>query len=131
MSHGAWAFFMEYIMIKSYEEAKEACKDVLGTMLLEPETLLIQDQKTFLITYCNMPLVRYTPDGSIIIYEDEDCATAIFRNRLNKYTPDCIEVCQKDFKLFVRFYDVKIEFDYSFSCHPGKKEVRYAEKVRL
>ena len=100
------------------------------TIVIEPGVLMLHDSNSICLTYMNEPLVRYYLDGKLTIYEDAECGTASVKNRLNKYTPDCIKIVQRDFIFHIVFYGVDMVFNQVFTCYPDRKEVYY-EKVGL
>lgn len=118
--------------ITNYDEAFQQFKgkSLNDTIKLEEHMLMLHDSDSICLTYMNEPLVRYYQDGKLTIYEDEECGTAVVRNKLNKYTPDCIKITQRDFIFHVVFYGVDMVFIGNFICYPDKKEV-YHEKVGL
>lgn len=115
--------------IVDYNTALAACGSN-PTTVLEPDVLLVKNRYSVCLTYSNMPLVLYRSDGRIIIYEDAECGTVTAKNKLNKYTPDCITVVQVDFKFRVKFYDIDLPFDGTFFFNPLLKKV-YHEKIGL
>jgi len=107
--------------LKCYTDAVDEATN--STTNVEKDVVLRVTGTSYVIICGVQQAVQFHQDGKITIFEDGECATRKFGNKLNKYTPDCINVFQRDFKFYVKFYDVILPFNKSFTFDPFTREV--------
>lgn len=111
--------------IKSYTDCFDEYNGNVGTCTIEKDVLLLPFEDGYCITYLNMVITNYFKNGRITVYSDV-VGTQSVRHKMNKYTPDCINVIQRDHELFVEFYGIRCPFvNGKFTCDPEKKDVYY------
>ena len=115
------------LKIKSYTDCFDEYNGATGTHTVEDGVLMLGVGSGYSIVYSNMVIVTYLKNGHIYIYDDEVSTTSV-RNKINKYTPTCINAIQRDHVLFIEFYGVCCPFvSGCFNCNPEKKAVYYED----